>query len=125
VLSKAESKGKKSQRVIHLDNTAAEICRRHAAKYPLGPLFRTLHGTPWTTKLLSNRCVRIAKKVGFRFSPYSMRHTFATEAIIKGVDLQTTATLMGHKGLTMLNRVYAHVQQRQDHLRDSLKRITE
>jgi site-specific recombinase XerD len=38
-------------------------------------------------------------KVGFNICPYAIRHTFATDVIVRGVDLQTIATLMGHVDL--------------------------
>jgi integrase len=124
IFPKAESKGKSTQRVIHLDDVAYDICRRLALKHPAGPLFRNAHGNPWTPKLLDARCSALSERLGFSFTPYSLRHTFATDAIVAGVDLQTIATLMGHRDLKMLSRVYQHVQRRSEHLRDSLQRIT-
>jgi site-specific recombinase XerD len=54
---------------------------------------------------------------------YQLRHSFATAAILRGVDLQTIASLMGHSDLKMLNKVYQHIQRCDQHLRDGLKRI--
>ncbi len=124
VFSKAESKGKADCRVIVLDDVAFGICQRLALKHPTGPLFRNAHGNRWTAKLLDRRCSAVARRVGFRLTPYSLRHTYATEAIIRGVDLQTVATLLGHQDLKMLSRVYQHIQRRSDHLQASVQRIT-
>jgi integrase len=118
VLSKGESKGGQVQRVIHLDDRAAAICRRLSLKHPTGPLFRDGRGRPWTAKTLSAGCRALG------FTPYQIRHTFATEAIIRGVDLQTIAVLMGHSDLRMLSRVYQHVRRCDSHLRASLERAT-
>ena len=67
---------------------------------------------------------RISRKLDFPVTPYSVRHTFATDAIIKGVDLQTIATLMGHSNLKMLSTVYQHIQKRSDHIKEGLRRAT-
>jgi integrase len=117
VLSKAESKGGRAQRVIHLTDRALAICRRLALKRPAGPLFRD-GGKPWLAKSLSVRCRALG------FTPYQIRHTFATDAIIRGVDLQTIAVLMGHSDLKMLSRVYQHVRRCDSHLKESLERAT-
>jgi integrase len=124
IFPKHESKGKIVSRVIQLDQVARGICQKLALKYPVGRLFRNDYGNPWTAKLLDKRCATISRRVGFPFTPYSLRHTFATEAIVRGVDLQTIATLMGHKDLKMLSKVYQHVQRRSEHLQESLNRIT-
>jgi len=53
-------------------------------------------------------------------TPYYVRHTFATEKIIQGVDLVTIATLMAHRSLKMLMTIYQHVRRRGEHLRKAL-----
>jgi integrase len=111
-----EAKGKREPRVVHLSDTVYGICRRATLKRPSGPLF------PWSAQRLDKAFQRLSKRVGFKVTPYSLRHSFATEAIIRGVDLQTIATLMGHTSLTMLSRVYQHVRRRADHLQESLRR---
>jgi integrase len=118
-----ESKGKRNSRIVHLSDHAFEICQRLALKYPEGKLFRNSHGRPWSTGNLVSRFERLSKRLGFRVTAYTMRHTFATEAIIKGVDLQTLSVLMGHASLKMLSQVYAHVNRRADHLKRALDKM--
>jgi integrase len=120
-----EAKGKREPRVVLLNDRAFEICQRRALKYPSGPLFRNEDGNPWTKDALVCRCKRLTKKLGFHVCPYAIRHTFATDAIIRGVDLVTIAQLMGHRDLEMLQRIYQHVKKRGDHLREALKKATE
>jgi integrase len=124
VIPKAESKGKKEARVIHLSDRAFEICQRLALKHPEGPLFRNSNGNSWRIQVLDYRCQRLSKKLSYRVTPYSIRHTFCTDAIIRGVDLQTIATLMGHSDLKMISRVYQHIRKRSDHIKEGLRKAT-
>lgn len=120
-----ESKGKKEPRTVHLGDVAYEICKRLAEKYPTGPLFRTRNARPWTAHEVSRRFACISKKVGFRVFAYAVRHTFASEAIIAGVDLITVARMMGHKDLSMLNKIYEHVTKDRAHIEESRRKATE
>jgi integrase len=107
-------------RVVMLDDTAFEICQRIALKYPEGPMFRNRRGQPWKKDALVCRCRRLRPKVGFYVCPYAIRHTFATDAILRDVDLVSIAKLMGHADLRMLSTIYEHVEKRTDHLRKEL-----
>jgi len=49
----------------------------------------------------------------------------ATDAIVRGIDLMTIATLMGHKDLTMLTRIYQHLNLKCDHLKAAMRQITD
>lgn len=48
-----------------------------------------------------------------RIRPYDLRHAFATELIAAGVDIGTTANLMGHSGASMLLKHYQYVMDSQ------------
>jgi integrase/recombinase XerC len=122
VFPKEESKGRKQMRVVHLGDNAFEICLRLALKNPTGPIFRNRNSNPWESHVLNYRCYRLGKRLGFRITPYCIRHTFATDAIIRGVDLQTIADLMGHTDLRMLSGVYQHLRRRGDHMKEGLRR---
>jgi site-specific recombinase XerD len=67
----------------------------------------------------------LSEKIGFAVCPYSIRHTFATQSIINGVDVVTIAALMGHKDLEMLNRIYQHVQKNKPYLKEALRKAIE
>jgi integrase len=111
-------------RSVPLDARAFEICERRAVQYPDGPLFRNTRGKPWRKNALVNRRRRLRRNLGFYVCPYSIRHTFATDAIVRNVDLVTIAEIMGHTDLTMLQKVYQHVSQRLDHLRKGMTQAT-
>ena len=134
VFERHESKGHGGdktveRRVVPLSDTAFEICQRQALKHPTGPLVRNTHGTGWTAyamkewfKRLDGRRYKEAstKRVDFRVSAYVVRHTWATEALERGVDPITVATIMGHKDLTQLMKTYQHIEKKRDHLRRAL-----
>lgn len=64
-----------------------------------------------------------AKKLGTKYALTTIRHSFATRLLEAGVDHITVAALMGHVDATMLARVYSHVGERADYLREQLLRV--
>ena len=53
--------------------------------------------------------MRFSKRNGYEgFVLHELRHTFATIGCDKDVNERDMARLMGHSGLEMLDRVYAH-----------------
>lgn len=122
VFPKEESKGRKHKRVVHLSDAAFAICERLALKYPDGPMFRNYSGQPWTPFSVSCRFKRIEAKTGIKLFAYAFRHTFATDAILRGVDLMILKELMGHRDLTMLSKIYQHVNKNRDCMKAGLRR---
>ncbi len=55
---------------------------------------------------------------------YSFRHSFATRLLESGVDPLTVSALLGHADGAMLARVYSHLGDSVDHLREALNRTT-
>ena len=108
-------------RVVHLDDTAYVISERLARENPEGPMFRSDRlNRPWTGRAFVERCRKLRPKLDFHVTAYAIRHTFATDAIIKGVDLVTISQLMGHVDLRMLSEIYQHINKRSDHLKKGL-----
>jgi integrase len=68
---------------------------------------------------------KLARQNGKKLCAYHLRHSWATHAIRGGVDPLTVAILMGHADPSMLAKVYAHLAQDPDYLRQSAKRATE
>ena len=57
-----------------------------------------------------------------RYSLYALRHSWATNALKRGVDPLTVAILMGHKDPSMLAKVYQHLSLSPKHLLDQAKK---
>lgn len=125
LLPKELSKGGKRERRVRLNSVMMAICERRAAANPEGPLFRTHRGNKgWTARGLRSRFYRLAKKLGFRATAYTIRHTFATDCILKKIPLPTIALMMGHVDMKMLLYIYQHVQARMDHVEAALEEAT-
>ena len=57
-----------------------------------------------------------------RYSLYALRHSWATNALQRGVDSLTVAILMGHSDPSMLARVYQHLSHNPQHLLEQAKK---
>ena len=47
---------------------------------------------------------------------YMIRHTFATWALMRGVDPVTLAEILGHKDMEMIINVYQHLAEQKGHM---------
>lgn len=111
-------------RVVHLNETAYAISCKWASRYPEGPMFRNTDGNPWRKNAFIDRCRRLREKVTFEVTPYSIRHTFATDALLRGVNVIEVRHLMGHTSIEMLDEIYQHIELHGDALKASLEKAT-
>ncbi len=117
-------KGKFKNRRILLNSTAKEIVERLIDQYPTGPLLRNSQKKPWKTYSICNRFSRLQRKTGLDFSAYTIRFTFCTDALRKGLDPVKVADLMGHKDLQMVMKVYKQVKLESPEMRAALEQAT-
>jgi integrase len=122
VFETKNSKGKRYRRVIRLNQAAQEIVGRLAIKTPEGPLFRNRRGDPWTMSALNQCCIKL--KLDFEFFPYVLRHSWITDALLRGVDPMTVSILAGHRDASMVMKVYGHLAQQDSFLEEKLKQAT-
>ena len=57
-----------------------------------------------------------------RYSLYALRHSWATNALQRGLDGLTVAVLMGHEDPSTLAKVYQHLSHNPKHLLEQAKR---
>jgi integrase len=113
-------------RVIHLTARVVETCVRLAALHAEGPMYRTSYGLPYrNTCKLSESVRHLRWKLGLpdAFVPYGLRHTWATDALVRGVPDHVVATLMGHTSSKMVAQHYGHVNERGRELKAALDQI--
>jgi integrase len=123
ILRKHKTARMGKRRVVFLPTRIIEMCVRLAGEHPDGPLFRTEIGTKWTASGIHAALKRLTTRCGFTQRPiaYGYRHTFATDALAKGVPDAQVAELLGHASTTMLHRHYAHLCGRAKTLRTALE----
>lgn len=109
VLPRLQSKGKRSPRVIYLDDVATEIVVRRIANQGGGPILRNTRGLRWTAHTVYRRFARRDQQMGRRICAYLLRHGYATEGLKRGIDSTALAVLMGHSDASTIARVYQHL----------------
>jgi integrase len=122
VIPAKEAKGRKHDRIIALTAKAKAVTERLMLKYPEGPLFRNSRGGPWTSSALTHAFRKVATDTDIEITPYAIRHTYITDALVNGVDPITLAELVGHRTLDMIQRTYQKLRYRRDHIQESAKR---
>lgn len=115
---KTERLGRK--RVIYLTPQLVEMTKRLSIEFPVGPMFRNRCGRPWTLKTLDTAFQRLRKRLGLKqVSPYSYRHLFATQFLLKGGSMAVLAELMGDT-VAMIEHHYGHLREHGQQLRQFL-----
>jgi integrase len=111
-------------RVLFLVAEAVAVLRERLAVHPEGLLFPGEDGRKMTPQAVGCRLRRLCVKVGVKHCiAYGYRHTFATNALARGVPDAHVAELLGHSGTAMLHRHYSYLTARAKALRDALGRI--
>jgi integrase len=110
-------------RVIFLCGKAVGILRKLVKARPTGLLFPGQSGQRLSVNAVTCRFIRLCDKAGVKATAYGYRHTFATEALARGVPDAQVAALMGHSGTAMLHRHYSHLTAQSQALRQALGRV--
>jgi len=69
-------------------------------------------------KLKNRRACQLAEK----YSLYSLRHSWATHALERGLDALTVAVLMGHRDPSTLAKVYQHLAHNPEYLLEQARK---
>lgn len=129
VLKKHKTSGKTGKpRVIWLTPLMQKILTALRAQAPDSQdhVFLNMYGRPWTTNSIRLQFKRLKDKAKVEgdVSAYQLRHAFVTRSLLNGVGEVTVAELVGHQGLEMIQRHYAHLADQSDHLREALRMAT-
>ncbi len=115
--AKHKNAGKGKRRVIYMTEGLAAMLRGLAAEHPQGLLFRTRTGRPWNQGTALKWMRKVEAALGIpRLNPYAWRHTYITEALVKGISAEVVAELVGNSPAT-IHRYYCHVGQKTDALK--------
>ena len=114
-------------RVIYLTPAMLELTRRLVAEHPEGPLFRgpcskrgfSRNGVRCRFKRLREKLPRLAGVIS-----YTLRHSFATQALVRGVGIAQVAELLGHVDTSMVSEHFGHLAGNVQHLRDMALKAT-
>ena len=109
-------------RVIFLTKPMQRLMATLRSRAASDHVFLNSLGRPWTVNAIRIRINRIKEKTDLPkdVCSYLLRHSFGTNAILNGVDVVTVAQLMGHESLDMIKKVYAHLADKHEHLRDAV-----
>ena len=109
-------------RIVYLTPAMIELTKRLIANHPDGPLFRGPRGgKPFTRNGIRCRFKRLREKLPHLkgLIAYAYRHSFATDALVKGVGIAQVAELLGHTSTDMVMRHYCHIAGNIGHMRDA------
>jgi integrase len=110
------------RRVIYLTPVMVALTERLAAERNDGPLFRNRCGRPWNRQTLIHIFWQLRQRLfgpASRVTPYSYRHLFATQFLLKGGSIATLAELLGNS-VEMVDRHYGHLREHGKELRERL-----
>lgn len=95
-----------SFRTIPIPNTMIDILLKIENKK--GLLFKDADGNPLKGKNVSTKWTKILKECQIPHKKFhSIRHTYASMLLSKGVDIETVAELMGHSAIS-ITQIYLH-----------------
>lgn len=89
-------------------------------------VFLNSKGRPWTRSMADRTLSRIREKAGLPddVKLHGARHTFATRALMNGVQVASLAEILGHAKFTTTQR-YVHMANKVDHLAESMRKAVQ
>jgi integrase len=115
---------KRKDRVIFLRGETLRHVHELVQRYPNGPLFRRNGGKSFKKVNIVNMFTKVQKRMKMpTLTAYSYRHTYATELLKAGMDVDTLSELMGNSPL-VIRQHYSHLLADAKGLREKLERFT-
>ncbi|MDY5636496.1 MAG: tyrosine-type recombinase/integrase [Streptococcus orisratti] len=118
----APTKNQQSIRQIPVDKNTLNILKDYKQNYyQENKLGRICYGT---SNSYTNR--KLKQLVGRDVHNHSLRHTYASFLILKGIDLISISQLLGHENLNITLKVYAHqLEKLKEKNNEQIKQIFE
>lgn len=110
-------KSKTSIRTIPLSDMAVEILKKRKENRNSEYVFTTDNGTQLLNSNLDktiNRILINGECDITEIGAHALRHTFASQLIAQGVDIQVISKLLGHSKVSTTYNIYIHLLQKQD-----------
>ena len=103
-------KCKASYRAVPIPRELLKILKNLKAVYPPTYYIGSNRLKPTEPRTLRQSYYKLLKEVGVdrQLTPHCLRHTYATSLITAGVDVTTTAALLGHGDAATTLGIYAH-----------------
>ena len=115
---------KTGEREIPMNDALVDLLQRLRPSKTMqkGYVFSSSDGGKLKTKL-REKLIQIAKKAELKdlTRVHTLRHTFASQLVMSGVDLPTVMKLMGHSDI-QTTMIYAHLSP--DHLSDAVNKLS-
>jgi site-specific recombinase XerD len=113
---------KTSEREIPISDGLLKVLMEQKKKAVGSIVFHDGEGEKIQNNKLRKELIKVTKKAGFPdvTKIHSLRHTFASHLVMKGVDLPSIKKLMGHSDIET-TMIYAHLAQ--DHLSDVVSKL--
>lgn len=100
-----------SFRKVPIPNSMIDMLKNQKSKNNL--LFKDTKGNPLKGKNVSTKWTKILKECNIPHKKFhSIRHTYASILLKKGVDIETVAELMGHTAIS-ITQIYLHSSKKQ------------
>lgn len=101
---------KTSEREIPINDSLLKLLKEHKKKTQKGSYVFHKNGEKIEPNKLRKQLISIAKRCGLPdlTKLHSLRHTFASHLVMKGIDLPTVKKLMGHSDI-QTTMIYSHL----------------
>ena len=102
-------------RTVFLSKNTLDYLRKYK-QHSTSPVyvFVNTRGGLFRANVLSKRWRQICLDLGIEYhGPHSLRHTFATRALEKGIDVKTVSRILGHKNVVTTMNIYQDVFPKQ------------
>jgi len=101
---------KTTEREIPMNAELLALLKKHKAQTKDGEYVFNKQGKQYEPNALRKKLIRVTKKCGLKdvTKLHTLRHTFASQLVMKGVDLPTVKKLMGHANIDT-TMIYSHL----------------